>query len=492
MAFSNTQDFSHTGTGGELTAAEELNVQNVSALSAAGAGEALRKTSTTAYEQAAVGGGDGATTALDNLASVAINTALLLGTSDAAALGSATKMWSDLFLASGAVVNFNNGNATITHSAGLLTANVDVVVPDEAYDATAWNGSLEVPTKNAIRDKIEALQPLDAELTALAGLTSAADKVPYFTGSETADVMTISSYARTFLDDANEATLKATLNLEANTDYYAPSGTDVAIADGGTGASTAADAFAALKQAASDTATGVVELATTAETETGTDATRAVTPDGLHDMTTLAGAAWFLDEDDMTSDSATKVPSQQSVKAYVDANGGGGATATVIQPLPTQTVNGAVASQQYNTNTKGYTTSYDIPFEITVTSIDIRAPGTISTAGTFDIGVYSENGQTKHIDVTTASVSASGIVHTAVASVTLPAGRYYFVLVPNSTADVEFTRHSVIGVNFADTGEPILCGYLTVTASTLPATFNPSSDITYSSSEIFPTVRLNA
>ena len=68
----------------------------------------------------------------------------------------------------------------------------------------------------------------------------------------------------------------------------------------------------------SATQTGIVELATTAETETGTDATRAVTPDGLHDMTTLNGAAWMLDEDNMASDSATKVASQQSIKAYVD------------------------------------------------------------------------------------------------------------------------------------------------------------------------------
>lgn len=68
----------------------------------------------------------------------------------------------------------------------------------------------------------------------------------------------------------------------------------------------------------SDTVKGKVELATTAETTTGTDATRAVTPDGLHDMTSLSGAAWFLDQDAMTDDSATKVPSQQSVKAYVD------------------------------------------------------------------------------------------------------------------------------------------------------------------------------
>jgi hypothetical protein len=45
--------------------------------------------------------------------------------------------------------------------------------------------------------------------------------------------------------------------------------TDLAIADGGTGAGTAADAFTALKQAATTTATGVVELATSAETTAG-------------------------------------------------------------------------------------------------------------------------------------------------------------------------------------------------------------------------------
>ena len=32
----------------------------------------------------------------------------VLGTSDTGALGSTTKMWSDLFLANGAVINFNN------------------------------------------------------------------------------------------------------------------------------------------------------------------------------------------------------------------------------------------------------------------------------------------------------------------------------------------------------------------------------------------------
>lgn len=52
----------------------------------------------------------------------------------------------------------------------------------------------------------------------------------------------------------------------------------IGIAQGGTGASDAAAAFAALKQAATTSATGVVELATDADTVTGTDTARAVTP----------------------------------------------------------------------------------------------------------------------------------------------------------------------------------------------------------------------
>jgi len=42
----------------------------------------------------------------------------------------------------------------------------------------------------------------------------------------------------------------------------------------------------------------------------------------------------LLDEDNMASNSATKVPSQQSVKAYVDANGGGGSVNSVSGSAP--------------------------------------------------------------------------------------------------------------------------------------------------------------
>lgn len=72
----------------------------------------------------------------------------------------------------------------------------------------------------------------------------------------------------------------------------------VAISNGGTGQTSAAAGFNAIKQAATETSTGVVELATNTEVQTGTDTTRAVTPAGLvsafngSGLQSLGGNGW--------------------------------------------------------------------------------------------------------------------------------------------------------------------------------------------------------
>lgn len=149
-------------------------------------------------------------------------------------------------------------------------------------------------------------QPLDTDLTAFAALVSAADKLPYATGAGTWALTDFTAAGRALAGGANAAAQRTTLGLVIGTNVQAWDADLDAIAALSTTAYgrallTLADqaALTAAVAAASDTLSGAVELATSAEVITGTDTTRAVTPAGaaaarlrVSNPTLPTGAVW--------------------------------------------------------------------------------------------------------------------------------------------------------------------------------------------------------
>lgn len=231
-----------------------------------------------------------------------------------------------------------------TFDAGVVTTFARTFLDDANAAAVRTTLGLVIGTN---------VQAWDADLDALAGLTSAADKLPYFTGSHTASVADFTSFARSLVDDASASAARTTLGLGTISTQDASNVTitggsitgitDLAVADGGTGASTASGARTNLSlvpgtdveawDADLDALAGVSYSADTIPYFTGTHTAAATTLTSfgrsLIDDTTAAnarttlglGSVSTLDSDtdgSLSANSDSKIATQKAVKTYVD------------------------------------------------------------------------------------------------------------------------------------------------------------------------------
>lgn len=114
-------------------------------------------------------------------------------------------------------VRILSGDAT--EKIGVTNSGVDV---SGTMTADAINASGQVQSNGVnvldVDDLGVTVQDQGDNLDAISGLTSAADRMPYFTGAGTAAVTTLTSFARDLLADANAPNMRATLGVEIGTD----------------------------------------------------------------------------------------------------------------------------------------------------------------------------------------------------------------------------------------------------------------------------------
>jgi hypothetical protein len=170
---------------------------SASAASTSASGAATSATNAGTSETNASGSASAAATSATNAATSATNA----GTSATSAAASAVLTAADLAEFQGIYYGSLASAPTVSVASG------DIYFDTGSSQLLVYNGS----TWQAGVTSTSGLQPIDAALTSLSNLTTAADKMVYTTASDTYAVTSLSAAGRAILDDANAAAQLVTL-----------------------------------------------------------------------------------------------------------------------------------------------------------------------------------------------------------------------------------------------------------------------------------------
>jgi hypothetical protein len=211
-----------------------------------------------------------------------VNSNIIPNTDNTYDLGSSSQEWKDLYVDGVAYLDGINFNGT--------------AITSTAAELNILDGVTSTAAELNLLDGVTATT---AELNILDGVTSTATELNIVDGNTSATSTTLADADRVVVNDGGTMVQVALTDFET----YFESALDTL---------SNVTTVGALNAGSITSGFGAIDNGSSAITTTGT-----VTYGSLSDGTITITA--FVDEDDMSSDSATLVPTQQSVKAYVDS-----------------------------------------------------------------------------------------------------------------------------------------------------------------------------